>query len=415
MVKQVKAMIISVGGSPGPVIFTLNGHRPQFVCFFASEQSVDKIWEIKSGLDFKFVDRKVLVSDPQDLLECYRKSLECVERVRREGYDNGDVLVDFTGGTKPMSGTLLSVSLAEGYNFVYVGGTERDKNSLGIVKAGTEMIIRGPNPWDLYAVEQRKKLCLFFNRYQFTACREITEEAIEHCRAGSTEEELFKGLKYAVDGYLEWDRFEHKKSRDLLNKGYRFLDMFARLTGNEKIKSFVTGIKNNLDYLNQFARETRGYKDLSRWQILDLLGNANRRFTEGKFDDAVARIYRALEMSAQWKLCSEYDINTSNVPLEKVPKEIRDIYQRKYLKGQVLQLPLAASFGLLSALGDHIGKTFQERQEKMDKILFTRNNSILAHGVQPVGAEPYQKFFTQVMDICNISESEIPVFPNLNV
>lgn len=415
MTQQVKAMIISVGGSVEPLTVTINYHQPEFICFFASEQSVDKIWEIKQGVKHNFIDRKVIVNDPQNLLECYKKSLECVERVREAGYKNNEVLIDFTGGTKPMSGTLLAASLAEGYNYVYVGGAERDKNSLGMVVSGTEMIIRGPNPWDLYAVERRKKLCLYFNRYQFPACLEIIEETLEHCQADSPEEELFKGLGYAVKGYLEWDRFEHKQARDLLSKGFESLNVFARLTGNNKVKNFVQGLKHNLDYLNQFAQSTRGYQDLSRWHVLDLLGNARRRAGEGKFDDAVARIYRALEMMAQWKLLSDYGINTSEVQQDKVPEKIRETYIRKYSKGEILQLPLAASFGLLYALGNPMGDKFVQQEEEINKILYSRNYSILAHGTKPVVADTFEKFNNVIINLCDIDVTEIPVFPKLEV
>lgn len=44
--------------------------------------------------------------------------------------------------------------------------------SLKEVKCGAEVFITGHNPWNLYAVEQREKLCLYFNSYQFTACQE---------------------------------------------------------------------------------------------------------------------------------------------------------------------------------------------------------------------------------------------------
>ncbi|MEW5954422.1 MAG: TIGR02710 family CRISPR-associated CARF protein [Bacillota bacterium] len=408
-----KAMIISVGGSPEPIVFTIKENRPDFVCFFASEQSVDKVGEIKNGLGFSIRDCKVLVRDHQNILECYRRSLECIERVREAGYNNGEVLVDFTGGTKPMSAALFSVTLAEGCSFVYVGGNERDKNSLGIVKEGTEKIIPCNNPWDLYFVEQRKNLCLFFNRYQFAAGREIISGVLDHCREESPEKDLFEGLKLVVEGYFEWDRFKHKEARELLAEARELLTVFARLTRNVKAGDFLAGLEFNLQYLNEFSRDTRGYKDLSRWHVLDMLGNAHRRFREGRYDDAIARLYRVLEMSAQWKLNSAHGIDTSSVPANKVPEAIRAEYIKKYSRGDILQLPLTASFRLLHVLGDPMGNVFNGQREEVDKILHVRNYSILAHGIQPVGAEPFKKFAVQVMNICHVDAAELPEFPML--
>ncbi|MDD3654449.1 MAG: TIGR02710 family CRISPR-associated CARF protein [Desulfotomaculaceae bacterium] len=410
-----KAMIISVGGSPEPLIISIKENCPEFICFFASEQSVDKIGEIKQAVGYTFKDCKVFLNDPQDLTECYIKSQDCVKRLREAGYSREDVLVDFTGGTKPMSGMLLSSSLSEGYNFVYVGGTKREKDGLGIVKNGAEVVIKGHNPWNFYAVEQRKKLRLYFNSGQFTACQAIIRDALEQCQPDSAEVELFKGLSLTVSGYLEWDRFEHKEARKLLSEGYGLLSLFARLTGNKNIKSFNSGVADNLDYLNTFASRTRGYKDISRYHVLDLLSNSRRRFLEGRYDDAIARLYRALEMTAQWKLQTAYGINTSKVMPEQVPVVIREQYVFKYGKGDVLQIPLAASFGLLEALGDEACKVFNDLQVEITKILSVRNSSILAHGVQPVDGENYSKFLCTIMQLCGVAENEVPEFPELDI
>lgn len=410
-----KAMIISVGGSPEPLIVSIKENCPEFICFFASEQSVDKIGEIKQAAGYAFKDCKVFLNDHQDLTECYIKSQECIRRLREAGYSREDVLVDFTGGTKPMSGMLLSSSLSEGYTFIYVGGTKRDKDGLGIVKNGAEVVIKEHNPWNLYAVEQRKKLCLYFNSGQFTACQAIISDALEQCRPDSAEVELFNGLSLTVSGYLEWDKFEHKKARKLLSEGYGSLSLFARLTGKKNIKIFTIGIVDNLDYLNTFANQTRGYKDISRYHVLDLLGNARRRYLEGRFDDAIARLYRALEMTAQWKLQTTYGINTSKVLPEQVPNTIREQYISKYFSGDSLQIPLVASFGLLEALGDVAGKVFNDLRVEITKILSVRNSSILAHGVQPVDGDNYRKFLCTIMQLCDVEEKEVPVFPELDI
>jgi len=53
-----------------------------------------------------FADAKELVENPEDLVECYRKALACIDRVRARGFALTDALVDYTGGTKPMSAAL---------------------------------------------------------------------------------------------------------------------------------------------------------------------------------------------------------------------------------------------------------------------------------------------------------------------
>ena len=47
---MIRAMIISVGGTPEPIIKSIAEYRPEFVSFFASQDTHDKVSEIKRGL-----------------------------------------------------------------------------------------------------------------------------------------------------------------------------------------------------------------------------------------------------------------------------------------------------------------------------------------------------------------------------
>ena len=54
-------------------------------------------------------------------------------------------------------------------------------------------------------------------------------------------------------------------------------------------------------------------------RLFDLWRNAERRAAQGRYDDAVARVYRLLEWSAQWLLRSRCGIDTGDVSPERVP------------------------------------------------------------------------------------------------
>ena len=92
-----KAMIISVGGTPEPVVSSLLNHGPDYVCFFASQQSLDMIGEIKNQFkekEQKFKDYKVICDDAEDLVHCYGKALECTKKITEQGADPLKVVVD---------------------------------------------------------------------------------------------------------------------------------------------------------------------------------------------------------------------------------------------------------------------------------------------------------------------------------
>ncbi|MBD6615639.1 hypothetical protein FNW02_07265 [Komarekiella sp. 'clone 1'] len=58
----------------------------------------------------------------------------------------------------------------------------------------------------------------------------------------------------------------------------------------------------------------------------------------------------------------------------------------------MIQLALRSSYELLSKLPDDpVGKVYQESANKIINALEVRNNSLFAHGFQPINSSDYQK------------------------
>ena len=127
--------------------------------------------------------------------------------------------------------------------------------------------------------------------------------------------------------------------------------------------------------------------------MLDLLCNARRRKAEGRYDDAVARLYRAVEALAQDQLRREHGIaDTGKVPLDRVPLSLRARYPADAAE---LKLGLQEAYLLLSELGDPLGQRFAGLgwHEPKHSPLTARNQSILAHGFAPVGATIFESLW----------------------
>jgi hypothetical protein len=54
-----RAMLVSLGGSPEPVLYTLNQQQPEYILFFTSPQSEAEIQTIIQGLTFSSEVKKV--------------------------------------------------------------------------------------------------------------------------------------------------------------------------------------------------------------------------------------------------------------------------------------------------------------------------------------------------------------------
>ena len=116
-------------------------------------------------------------------------------------------------------------------------------------------------------------------------------------------------------------------------------------------------------------------------RLLDLRLNMLRKAQRHQFDDAVGRAYRLLEWTAQWLLKRDAKIDTGNVPEDKIPEGmILFPNQAGHYKAG-----LHAAWELLEHHGSDGAKSFAASHRKtMQEHLTVRNNSILAHGFDPI-------------------------------
>ncbi|MCL0038922.1 TIGR02710 family CRISPR-associated CARF protein [Dehalococcoidia bacterium] len=133
------------------------------------------------------------------------------------------------------------------------------------------------------------------------------------------------------------------------------------------------------------------------------LVNADRRAQEGKYDDAVARLYRAVELIAQILLARRH-IDTSEVKVEDLPTDWREAVEPA---GEPMKLGQEKAFALLESLGEKIGREYRENK-KLRHYLSKRNSSILAHQLEPMTGEIYEELSSEVNQLAERS------FPGLN-
>jgi len=422
-VERKKGLIISLGGTPEPVVKAITTHRPEVVCFFASQQSVgqigpvlDRAWDETNGMWQPFQRHTVLTDDAEDLVHCYERALRCATWIEGQGISPEQVVVDYTGGTKAMTAALTLATIGKGYRFSYVGGTERTKGGLGTVLDGTEIVRAGLDPWQLFAVEEERRFALAFNAYQFETALVVLETALRRETLPASKRRRFEALKTVTEGYLAWDRFDHKAAIRSLAQGERALKVVVELTGEAALAPFLAGMEQNLTFLQRLRQESREFHVVCRAMVEDLLANAERRAQEGKCDDAVARLYRATEMVAQVRFRQKpLECGTDQVLPEKVPEPLREEFRQRYLDPTTgkLRLPLYAAFRLLQALGVPEGEAFFEREEAFKGLLQARNMSLLAHGAVPVKAETYHRFKRLLMETFGLAD--LPAFPVLEV
>jgi CRISPR-associated protein (TIGR02710 family) len=409
-----KALLISLGGTPEPIVRAIDAHQPSLVCFLASQDTHHLVAEVLEGCKHNFERHIEIVQNPQDLASCFRAARLCVKWVSSEGIPAADVLVDFTGGTKPMSAALALATIPLGCQLHYVGGDERNKGGVGQVVTGSEVLLAQENPWDILALPEQQRAALLFNRCHYDAAKDVLAAAQLQARTPRLRQYLEIAVSL-MEFYAAWDAFRHADAAEVLRQARPLerLRVFAAATEQPAVKGLLDQVEAGVAFFQRMQQATGGFQPgrLCCEHVLDLLANASRRACQGKFDDAVARLYRAVEMAAQVRLHEEYKIDTGACDPKSVPESISEEFVRRYGDGDKLKLPLGAAYRLLAEKRDEMGVRYMARQEELRHLLAARNQSVLAHGATPVSADTYTRFLALALDFTEASEQELPAFP----
>jgi len=417
-------LVCTVGGAPEPVAAAVKGNRPLRTLFITSRQTEsvvrDGVLPIleKEGISLTPDKYEVtVISDAEHFPTCAEEIRRLSAEVATWTAKGEDFLVvaDFTGGTKCMSAALsLIASRWENCWFSYIGGRERNKGGVGTVISGNELFLCFDNPWDSLGYQAVEEASLLFDRGDYRACVLVLEEGKKRVSRRDLKDALHT-LKELAEGYLKWDLFCH---RDALTRLRYALDRRQNLAYlfPTREAALVRAVEQNINFLINFEGGIPG-----RHTLLDLLANARRCAEKGRYDDAVARLYRAVEATAQLQLHQQYHMYRtgdrgepifSQLDPARVPGPLREAWQGRAGADGFPALGLLDDYRLLEALGDPLAGRFDPLKGEKSPLT-ARNSSILAHGFDPVGQEVYRRLWGAIIELTGVGEEQLPRFPTL--
>jgi CRISPR-associated protein (TIGR02710 family) len=363
-----KSLIVTTGiGSTveDGIFFSIKKQNPTHVCFIATKESTSTIEKIKekcrnAGMELTFEEQRV--SNENDVDKIYAECIALIDRLLKSGFRKDQIAADYTGGTKAMSAGLVLAAVdreIEGISYVY-----GDRNQEGRVISGSERLttLSPQLPLEAKVIE---KAVLLFNQYQYAACRSVLEPYRFPSQERRRRVDALITLSHAFE---HWDKFDLGKAKEHLSK----LDEETAKEMN--IKDKVEKLRQWL-YKAHKKEKTLDTDGASQLWAIDIFCNAKRRAKEGKYDDAVARLYRVLEM----------------------------MLQIEYLRifGEETKVGLVETLEKLSGRDSDsaVLKRFAAKRQELLKLLSMRNSSILAHGLEPITKEKYDKCEALVRDI----------------
>lgn len=364
--------------------------------------------------------------------------------------DEYEVIVDFTGGTKPMvSGVVLAV--VEGnfsnFEFRYVGSEhskKRTKKGLGIVKDGSEITKLQYNPYEKYGINEFKRGKNFFNTHQYEAASINFENAVTSLEEGP-QKELSKYYLKLSNFYQVWDKFNTKitfynekldKEEELKLSTYLQKELIEKcpeelfLEDFDNSEIFLKQMNDNLKFLR--LKLANKISEGIEYYLPDLLNNAYRKIDQGSYDDGVARLYRAMELIAQINLNrlgiidqkklkdhKVFHINKKQFMVEtedhlKARSKVVNWHLSDYedSKSKTFKITLAKNYDLLRSFDAQIAFDYYSNIQLI-RSKDKRNNSILAHGLDPLDYDSAIDFYNKVIDFSVKSFPDIKEYMEL--
>ncbi|MEW6278805.1 MAG: TIGR02710 family CRISPR-associated CARF protein [Candidatus Eremiobacterota bacterium] len=384
--RSMQVLLVTVGGSFRPVLTSIQMLQPDRVVFVVTGDSAAQVNgpgkpcregetalpNLLTQLEWEGEYELCQVS-PDDVSGVYREVCQRIERYRSDGHD---LRADYTGGTKSMSVGLAAAAIDHEVDLYLTTGP---RTNLVRVDHGelTELSFAAR-----IRVERmlRETLPSHLQSYDYAAAGRLLKQLLLSRHLARDVREHVRWVAQWCSAFEAWDRFDHEAARKSLQPFKRYPETRRRVQEAERILQS----RQHLEDGGPLKKHTSGYEVLE-----DLLLNAERRAVVQRYDDAVGRLYRSLELLAQLRLWMAFGLKTGDVERAKLPEAVRE----KFPGEEKVVLGLERSFTLLADLGDEpLGALWLERAGELKNALQVRNHSIFAHGFQPVHRGLYRDF-----------------------
>ena len=383
-------LFCTVGGSPQPILKAIESTVPCFICFFCSGTdpesgkpgSSSQVMGIGNVIKAHPGDEKATLPniptlaglDPRrfDVVEVSSDDLDrsfIAMRIAiaelRNRFHTARFVADYTGGTKTMTAALVCAALeSNDIELQLVAGARPD---LERVRDGTEQAMTA----SVARLRLDRAMAPYLATWGRFAYREAAE-GLDRIRIGVGEVDRRRlGLARAMSHSLAlWDDFDHRGALDRIKD-------YARLV--------VGSFPGMLPTLGLLTQERLKKNEPAR--LFDLWLNARRRAAQGRYDDAVARVYRLFEWTAQWQLRCKLNLETARFPIDRLPESAK----LRSDEGDHTKIGLFSAWQVIASdLQGDVREFAVQRSAEMCNLLSFRNDSILAHGFRPVREEDWR-------------------------
>lgn len=410
--KQYKYLICTLGTSPEPIIFAINALKTNTLKVYLIPSSktineTDFIFE-KTSMPPRLCIVKELHLERPLSKDVYLQIKEIVEQIYKTEKSYEFIAICATGGTKEMSNGASAAAYLYNIDAISVEGSffGEIKDSIGKPEPMTEKLLLQENPYTLFFDVEYQRGAGFFNKYLYSSAYEIFTEIKGKVKENPENFVKFYIAQNLAKSYDCRDNFNFTEAKGYMDKTVDkviqhgiFKEHKERLIKQKELIDTLAILQETAKQNQNVYEVCKNTKDAIKL-LLEIYHNAFRREEQGRYDMASLMLYRTLEFHNQILFATK-GIDTKELDYSLITDEIKEKY--KVLKSKIfkpkeneihsLPSPIAFFEGLLLLMSmefkilDHEGKA-----KSILNNIDNRNNSILAHGINPIDKSNYEKF-----------------------
>jgi len=237
------------------------------------------------------------------------------------------------------------------------------------------------NPFQEFVIENLEDGVTFFNAYHF----EVAEKIFKKCYQKISDPRI-KLASEMAHAFGCWDTFQYEQAVETYSKITKLVKEMANFEIlSETFKNTLTSMKKSLNKLSySFGRRLNPNYD-RELSALDIVCNAERRIETGRYDDALIRGYRAIEIIIEAKIEKENKIKIWDPLWESdfirlYPEKVRILSEK--FKDKLPKRPyLEDVLTLLEVLESPFLKILSDKKFDIDNLRTRRNKLRLIHGI----------------------------------
>ena len=327
------------------------------------------------------------IADPDDLDQVLDACGRAEGWINDQGLSGCEVIANYTGGTKTMTFGLAHHGLRRGWKLEVIR-TQGRHDLIKIDTAGASTAQSVSRALSSAAMERAEEL---IQQCNFHGAVTVLQSALRDRGVTSADTPRLLQRQTKSSMWVAWDAFDFLTARRIANDDPDLKRCYASTLGK---------LVRTVELMEEDEGWPAGFDGTPL--VCDILENAQRCAKRQRFDDAVARLYRATELLAQLRLRARFNIRTSKLDPEnpQLPLAARrwlgDL--AKTTDATVFKIGLRQSYELLIALEDPLGHYYEAQRSRLLQFLKVRNDGFHAHGLTPIDHKSWRKIGEQWID-----------------